>query len=102
MNSGILADPRPGSRFDYAPAPPEIVTRARRLGEVCARHGVPLRAAAMQFPLAHPAVVSLVAGVRTPAHLDDYPAMLAHPIPSDLWAELRAEGLIAPEAPVPG
>ena len=56
----------------------------------------------MQFPLAHPAIVSLVAGVRTPAHLDDYPAMLAHPIPSDLWAELRAERLIAPDAPVPG
>ncbi len=102
MNSGILADPRPGSRFDYAPAPPDIVTRAQRLAEVCARFGVPLRAAAMQFPLAHPAIVSLVAGVRTPAHLDDYPAMLAHPIPSELWAELRAERLIAPEAPVPG
>jgi D-threo-aldose 1-dehydrogenase len=101
MNSGVLADPRPGSRFDYAPAPPEILERARRLGEVCARHDVPLRAAAMQFPFAHPAVVSLVAGVRTPAHLDDYPAMLAHEIPPDLWAELRAEGLLAPEAPVP-
>jgi D-threo-aldose 1-dehydrogenase len=101
MNSGVLADPRPGSRFDYAPASPEILARARRLGEVCARHDVPLRAAAMQFPLAHPAVVSLVAGVRTQAHLDEYPAMLAHPIPSDLWAELRAEGLLAADAPVP-
>ncbi len=101
MNSGVLADPRPGSRFDYAPAPPEILERARRLGEVCARHGVPLRAAAMQFPLAHPAVVSLVAGVRTPAHLDEYPAMLAHAIPPDLWAELRADGLLAADAPVP-
>ena len=101
MNSGVLADPRPGSRFDYAPASPEIVERARRLGAVCARYGVPLRAAAMQFPLAHPAVVSLVAGVRTPAHLDEYPAMLAHAIPSDVWAELRAEGLLAADAPVP-
>ena len=101
MNSGVLADPRPGSRFDYAPAPPEILERARRLGEVCARHEVPLRAAAMQFPLAHPAVVSLIAGVRTPAHLDEYPAMLAHQIPPDLWAELRAEGLLAADAPVP-
>ena len=101
MNSGVLADPRPGSRFDYAPASPEILERARRLGEVCARHDVPLRAAAMQFPLAHPAVASLVAGVRTPAHLDDYPAMLAHPIPTALWAELRAEGLLAADAPVP-
>ena len=101
MNSGVLADPRPGSRFDYAPASPEILERARRLGEVCIRHDVPLRAAAMQFPLAHPAVASLVAGVRTPAHLDDYPAMLAHAIPADLWAELRAEGLLPADAPVP-
>jgi D-threo-aldose 1-dehydrogenase len=102
MNSGVLADPRPGSRFDYAPATPAILERARRLGEVCARHHVPLRAAAMQFPLAHPAVVSLVAGVRTPAHLDDYPAMLALPIRNELWAELRAEDLLPADAPVPG
>jgi D-threo-aldose 1-dehydrogenase len=101
MNSGVLADPRPGSRFDYAPASDEILERARRLGEVCARHDVPLRAAAMQFPLAHPAVVSLVAGVRTPSHLDDYPAMLGRAIPASLWDELRAEGLIAADAPVP-
>ncbi len=102
MNSGVLADPRPGRRFDYAPAPPEIIERARRLGEVCGRHDVPLRAAAMQFPLAHPAVVSLVAGVRTRAHLDEYPALLARRIPPDLWTELRAEGLLAADAPVPG
>ena len=101
MNSGVLADPRPGSRFDYAPASDEILERARRLGEVCARHDVPLRAAAMQFPLAHPAVVSLVAGVRTPSHLDDYPAMLARAIPVALWDELRAERLIPADAPVP-
>jgi D-threo-aldose 1-dehydrogenase len=101
MNSGVLADPRPGSRFDYAPASDEILERARRLGEVCARHDVPLRAAAMQFPLAHPAVVSLVAGVRTPSHLDDYPAMLGRAIPAALWDELRAEGLLPADAPVP-
>ena len=101
MNSGVLADPRPGSRFDYAPASNEILERARRLGEVCARHDVPLRAAAMQFPLAHPAVVSLVAGVRTPSHLDDYPAMLARAIPASLWDELRAEDLLRADAPVP-
>jgi len=101
MNSGVLADPRPGSRFDYVPASPEILERARRLGEVCARHDVPLRAAAMQFPLAHPAVVSLVAGVRTPSHLDDYPAMLSRPIPAALWDDLHAEGLLAAGAPVP-
>jgi len=101
MNSGVLADPRPGSRFDYAPASDEVLARARRLGVVCARHDVPLRAAAMQFPLAHPAVASLVAGVRTPSHLDDYPALLARPIPASLWDELRAEGLLPSDAPVP-
>jgi D-threo-aldose 1-dehydrogenase len=102
MNSGVLADPRPGSRFDYRPASPAIVDRAQRIAAVCERHGVPLRAAAMQFPLAHPAVVSLIAGVRRIDHLDEYPALMRREIPGGLWADLRAEGLIAPEAPVPG
>jgi D-threo-aldose 1-dehydrogenase len=101
MNSGVLADPKPGATFNYAPAPPAVIDRARRIGEACARHDVPLRAAAMQFPMAHPAVASLVAGVRTAAHLDDYPTLLAHPIPTHLWSELRSEGLIDPDAPVP-
>jgi D-threo-aldose 1-dehydrogenase len=101
MNSGVLADPRPGATFNYGPAAAEVIDRARRIGEVCERHGVPLRAAAMQFPMAHPAVVSLVAGVRSVAHLDEYPELLGHPIPAELWSELRDEGLIAADAPVP-
>jgi D-threo-aldose 1-dehydrogenase len=101
MNSGVLADPRHGSRFNYQPAPAAVVERARRLAAVCDRHAVPLRAAAIQFPLAHPAVRSLIAGVRRIDHLDEYPELMRRPIPDDLWAELRAEGLIAPEAPVP-
>jgi D-threo-aldose 1-dehydrogenase len=101
MNSGVLVDPRPGTRFNYGPAPADVIERARRIGEVCERHGVPLRAAAMQFPMAHPAVVSLVAGVRSVAHLDEYPALLGYPIPGDLWSDLRDEGLIAAGAPVP-
>lgn len=101
MNSGVLVDPRPGARFNYGPAPAEVIERARRIGEVCKRHDVPLRAAAMQFPMAHPAVVSLVAGVRSVAHLDEYPALLGHPITPDLWSDLREEGLIAADAPVP-
>jgi len=101
MNSGVLADPKPGATFNYAPAPAAVIDRARRIGEACARHDVPLRAAAMQFPMAHPAVASLVAGVRTAAHLDEYPALLAEPIPADLWSDLRSEGLIDPDAPVP-
>jgi D-threo-aldose 1-dehydrogenase len=101
MNSGLLADPKPGALFNYVPAPPELIDRARRIRDVCGRHGVGIRAAAIQFPLAHPAVAGLVAGVRSVEHFDDYPRLLREPIPDALWAELRAEELIAPEAPVP-
>jgi len=101
MNSGVLADPRPGARFDYDPASPEVLDRARRLGDACARWEVPLRAAAIQFPLAHPAVAGLIAGVRRVEHLDEYPEFMRWPIPAGLWDELRTEGLIDPEAPTP-
>jgi D-threo-aldose 1-dehydrogenase len=101
MNSGVLADPRPGSRFNYQTAPAAIVERARRLAAVCDRHAVPLRAAAAQFPLAHPAVASLIAGARSINHLDEYPELLRRPISAALWAEMRAEGLIPDEAPTP-
>jgi D-threo-aldose 1-dehydrogenase len=102
MNSGLLADPRPGATFNYRAAPPDVLERAQRLRTVCERHGVALRAAAIQFPLAHPAVKAIVAGVRTAPHLDDYPRFMAQPLPPDLWTELREEGLIPPEAPIPG
>ena len=101
MNSGLLADPRPGAMFDYAPAEAEVVARAVRLREVCARHGVSLRAAAVRFVLAHPRVASIVAGVRRVEHLEEYPRLYATPIPGGLWEELRAEGLLDPRAPVP-
>ncbi len=101
MNSGVLADPRPGARFDYGAADPEVLDRSRRLAATCQRHGVPLRAAAMQFPLAHPAVAGIVAGVRSVGHLDEYPRLLREPIPAALWADLRLEGLIAAAAPTP-
>jgi D-threo-aldose 1-dehydrogenase len=101
MNSGVLADPRPGSRFDYSSASPEIVERAERLAAACARHGVSLKAAAVQFPLAHPAVASVIAGVRSIAHLDEYDLLFRQPIPGELWDDLRADGLIRPDAPTP-
>ena len=101
MNSGILADPRPGGRFNYAPAAADVVARAEQLAAICARHGVPLKAAAVQFPLAHPAVVSVVAGVRRIDHLEEYPELMRRPIPADLWAELRREGLLADGAATP-
>jgi D-threo-aldose 1-dehydrogenase len=101
MNSGLLADPKPGALFDYVPASSELVDRARRIRDVCVRHGVGIRAAAIQFPLAHPAIAGIVAGVRSIEHFDDYPRLLRTAIPDELWAELRAESLIASYAPVP-
>jgi len=71
FNSGLLADPRPGATFDYAPAPPELVDRAVRLAEVCARHGTSLRAAALAFPFGHPAVTSVLVGARSAAEVED-------------------------------
>lgn len=101
MNSGILADPRPGARFNYVDASPDLVDRAGRMRAVCERHRVTIKEAAIQFPLAHPAVVSVAAGVRSAAHLDDYPRAMRTRIPTALWDELRADGLIPTHAPVP-
>ena len=101
MNSGILADPGREARYDYRLAPAPMVERANRLEATCARHGVPLRVAAIQFPLAHPAVTGLVAGVRTGAHLDEYPAAMQADVPAGLWEELRAEALLEPGVPTP-
>jgi D-threo-aldose 1-dehydrogenase len=101
MNSGILADPGPNPTFNYQPAPAEWVERARQLRAACEELGVSVKAAAVQFALAHPAVVSLVAGVRTPEHLDDYPDLMRTPIPARFWDELRSRRLIPEAAPVP-
>jgi D-threo-aldose 1-dehydrogenase len=101
MNSGVLADPRPGTHFNYLPAPAHIVERARRVAAVCERHGVRVRDAAIQFPLAHPAVRSLIAGVRRIDHLDEYPTAMRAVIPAGLWDDLRAERLLSEDAPVP-
>jgi len=101
-NSGILANPGPGATFNYAPAEPAVLERTRRLDAVCRRHGVPLKAAAIQFPLGHPAVVSVVIGSRSIAELDENIAMFRSNIPAALWDDLRREGLISATAPAPG
>ncbi len=100
-NSGVLADPGPGATYDYAPADPAVLTRARAIAEVCAGHGVPLRAAAVQFPLGHPAVVSVLVGARSPAEVADAVAMAGAPIPGQLWRDLRRAGLLPEEVPTP-
>lgn len=100
-NSGILAsDLGPQSTYDYEVAPPEIKERARRIKVVCDRHAVPLKAAALQFGLLHPAVAATIPGPRSVAEVEENFRMAAHPIPADLWAELKHEGLIDPLAPV--
>jgi D-threo-aldose 1-dehydrogenase len=101
FNSGLLAGPRPGATYDYAPAPPELVERAQRLRDVCGRHGVPLKAAALQFPLAHAAVTSLLVGARSPDELAEDLELLRTPIPDELWVALRRERLLDEEAPTP-
>ena len=103
FNSGLLARPRPGpgATYDYATAPPDVVARAQRLADVCERHGTTLPAAALQFPLAHPAVASVVMAPADDAQMRANAAAFSAPVPASLWEELRAEGLLAPEAPVP-
>ncbi|MFM8678079.1 MAG: aldo/keto reductase [Alphaproteobacteria bacterium] len=101
-NSGLLADPRPGAKFNYDDAPAELVARARRLEAACRNHGVPLRAAAVQFPRFHDAVATVLAGARSVAELDDTLAMARVAIPATLWDEIRAEGLLPGDAPTPG
>ena len=90
FNSGLLADPRPGASYDYGPADDALLARALRLQETCQRYDVPLRAAAIGWPARHPAVVSVLVGVRSPAEVDDAFAMAAVEIPEPLWAELPA------------
>ena len=90
FNSGLLADPHAGATFDYAPAGAEMRRRALALDEVCRGHGVPLRAAAVQFPFTHPAVTSVLVGARSPAEVEDAVRMAAVEVPAALWHDLRA------------
>jgi D-threo-aldose 1-dehydrogenase len=101
FNSGLLADPHDAATFEYRPAPPELLARARRIAEVCARHDVPLAAAAVQFPLGHSAVGCVVVGMRDVTEVATNLHHLRLPIPEALWADLKTDGLLREEAPVP-
>ena len=101
-NSGILArGARPGATYNYQPAPPALLEKTARIEAVCARHDVPLRAAALQFPLGHSVVAAVIPGADSPEQVQDNLRMIQWPIPAAFWEELRAEALIAPEAPLP-
>ena len=100
-NSGILATgPTPGAFYNYAPAPPHIQDRVARLQTVCDRHGVRLVDAAFQFCLRHPAVLSVIPGGQGPAEMQSNVQAAQADIPMALWDELKAAGLLRPDAPV--
>jgi D-threo-aldose 1-dehydrogenase len=104
FNSGLLAVDRPAetATYDYLAAPPEVLARARRIAEVCLRHGTSLPRAALAFAGAHPAVATVVAGAAAAHEVRRNAALATAPLPpTGLWADLVEEGLLRPDAPVP-
>ena len=97
-SSGVLAG---GSHFEYQKASPEILAKVERIKIIAQRYGVPLKAAALQFSLAHPAVAAVIPGASRPERIAEDHAALKAPIPEDFWYELRKQGLVSPTAPLP-
>jgi D-threo-aldose 1-dehydrogenase len=94
FNSGLLADPRPGATYDYAPAPQPVIERAIAIRDVCGDHGVDVKTAALRFPLMHPAVTTVLTGARTPDEIRANVECFGRDVPSELWDELRSIGLM--------
>ena len=102
-NSGILATGSAAAgRYNYAPAPEAVLAKVRALETVAARHQVSLPAAALAFVLAHPLVTSVIPGIADPQQVSDTMRLYAEPIPSAFWTDLRAQGLVRSDAPLPG
>jgi D-threo-aldose 1-dehydrogenase len=103
FNSGLLAtaEPQPHATFDYAPVPAAMLERAKRIAAVCASHDVSLPQAALAFPLAHPAVVSVLVGMRSASEVTTDVALAASPVPPGLWHDLADAGLLRRDAPTP-
>ena len=102
FNSGILASGAVvGAKYNYRPAPDDVLDRVKRIERVCASHGVALPVAAMHFALGHPAVASLVIGAVTPAEVTRNVAALTARVPASLWSDLKREDLLDTHAPVP-
>ncbi|MFF5532508.1 aldo/keto reductase [Streptomyces cinerochromogenes] len=99
FNSGLLADPTPRATYDYTRAPRELLDRALRIKEAAERHGTTLRAAALAFCSAHPAVASVLAGARSAAEVHDCADQFEATVPDAFWRELREAGLLPPEEP---
>jgi D-threo-aldose 1-dehydrogenase len=102
FNSGILATGAvEGARYNYRPAPPDVMERVERIERVCRAHNVPLADAALQFPLGHPAVASVVLGAVRPVEVERNVKSLQTRVPSALWDDLKSEGLLEKSVPVP-
>lgn len=101
FNSGLLADPRGNATYNYQAAPEHLVTRALAIENVCAEFDVPLKAAALQFPLGHPAIASVLIGVRKAAEVSENHYLFSTDIPAELWDALKTNGLLDERCPTP-
>jgi D-threo-aldose 1-dehydrogenase len=103
FNSGILASAHPpdDAKYDYRDAPRELLERAQAIARICRRHGTTLPAAALAFPLAHPAVASVCVGAQSASQMRRNEALYREAIAPDLWSELKVEGLLRNDAPEP-
>ena len=101
FNSGLLANPRATAIYNYQPAPQDLVDRALAIEAICRRFNVPLKAAALQFSLGHPAISSVLVGVRSAAEVAENVELFSSGIPEELWSALKDEGLLADTTPVP-
>lgn len=102
FNSGILATGAvEGAKYNYAPAPADVMQRVAGIEAVCNDYNVPLPAAAMQFVVAHPAIPSFIAGTRSVEQLQKNLDWFSHPIPTEMWGDLKARGLLREDAPTP-
>jgi D-threo-aldose 1-dehydrogenase len=102
-NSGILATgPIPGAKFNYSDASPEMLEKVCQVEAVCSRHSTPMRAAALQFPLWHPAVAAIIPGARSAAEVEENYQLIQFPISTEFWIELKQRELVPRDAPIPG
>ncbi|MFI2415143.1 aldo/keto reductase [Streptomyces sp. NPDC018947] len=97
-SSGILAG---GTNFEYQQAPPEIIEKVKRIKALTDRHGISIKAAALQFSLAHPVAAAVIPGATRPSRIAEDTAALNEDIPAAFWTDLRAAGLVSPAAPLP-
>ena len=102
FNSGITATGSiPGAKYNYSDATAEVMAKVDRIQAICKSHGTPMAAAALQFPLAHPIVASVIPGAISPEQVRQNAAYFQHPIPATLWRDLKREGLLSEAAPTP-